>query len=98
MRPRFNPWVGEISWRRKWQPTLVSLPGKSHGWRSVVGYSPWGHKESDTTEQLHFKMVISITKTRSRRHILHHPINLKWQIYREQMNTCLGLRLGTKIP
>ena len=35
---------------RKWQPTPVLLPGKSHGWRSLVGYSPWGHKEVDTTE------------------------------------------------
>ena len=41
--------VGKIPWRRKWQPTPVSLPGKSHGW-SLVGYSPWGHKESDMTE------------------------------------------------
>ena len=41
-------------WRRKWQPTAVLLPGKSRGWRSVVGYSPWGCKESDTTEGLHF--------------------------------------------
>ena len=38
--------------RRKWQPTPVFLPGKSHGQRSLVGYSPWGHKESDTTERL----------------------------------------------
>ena len=38
--------------RRQWQPTPVFLPGKSHGWRSLVGRSPWGHKESDTTEQL----------------------------------------------
>ena len=45
--------VGKSLWRRKWQPTPVFLPGKSHGWRSVVGYSPWGCKESDTTEQLH---------------------------------------------
>ena len=52
--PRFNPWVGKISWRRKWQPTPVFLPGKSHGWWNLVGYSPWGRKESDTTEQLHF--------------------------------------------
>ena len=41
-------------WRRKWQPTPVLLPGKSHGLRSLVGYSPWGRKESDTTEWLHF--------------------------------------------
>ena len=40
--------------RRKWQPTPVFLPGKSHGQRSLVGYSPWGRKESDTTERLHF--------------------------------------------
>ena len=39
-----------IPWRRKWQSTPVLLPGKSHGQRSLVGYSPWGHKESDTTE------------------------------------------------
>ena len=41
------------SWRRKWQPTPVPLPGKSPGQRSLVGYSPWGCKESDTTEWLH---------------------------------------------
>ena len=53
-RPRFDPWVGNILWRRKWQPTLVPLLGKFRGQRSLVGYSPWGCKESDTTEQLHF--------------------------------------------
>ena len=47
-------WVGKISWRRKWQSTPVLLPGKSHGQRSLVGYSLWGCKESDTTERLHF--------------------------------------------
>ena len=41
-------------WRRQWHPTPVLLPGKSHGWRSLVGHSPWGLKELDTTEQLHF--------------------------------------------
>ena len=51
-RPGFNPWIGNISWRRKWQPTPVFLPGKFHGWWNLVGYSPWGCKESDTTEQL----------------------------------------------
>ena len=40
--------------RRQWQPTPVFLPGKSHGWRSLVGRGPWGHEELDTTEQLHF--------------------------------------------
>ena len=47
--------------RRQWQPTLVLLPGKSHGWRSLVGYSLWGHEESDTTEQLHFHFSLSCT-------------------------------------
>ena len=54
MRPGFYSWVGKIAWRRKWQPTPVLLPGKSHEWRSPVGHSPWGNKESDTTEQLRF--------------------------------------------
>ena len=49
----FNPWVGKIPWRRKWQPTLVFLPGKSHGRRSLAGYSPWGCKELDTTGWFH---------------------------------------------
>ena len=51
-RSRFDPRLGKISWRRKWQPTPVFLPGKSHGQRSLEGYSPWGLKESDTTERL----------------------------------------------
>ena len=49
-RTRFDPWVGKIPWRRKWQPTLLFLSRKSHGWRSLAGYSPWGCKELDTTE------------------------------------------------
>ena len=48
----FDPWVRKIPWRRKWKPTPVNLPGKSHGQRSLVGYSLRGHKESDTAEQL----------------------------------------------
>ena len=49
-RLRFSPWVWKIPCRRKCQPTPVFLPGKSHEQRSLVGYSPWGHKESDMTE------------------------------------------------
>ena len=56
-RPGFNPWVRKTPWRRKWQPTPVLLPGKSHGQKSLVGYSPWGLKESDTTERLHSKKI-----------------------------------------
>ena len=48
-----------LSWRRQWHPTPVLLPGISHGWRSLVGCSPWGHQESDTTERLHFHFSLS---------------------------------------
>ena len=56
-----TPGWGRFPWRRKWQPPPVFLPffpilatGKPHGWRSLVGYSPWSRKELDTTERLHF--------------------------------------------
>ena len=55
----FHPWVGKIPGRRKWQPTPVLLPGKSHGRRSLVGCSPWGLEESDTTERLHVHFSLS---------------------------------------
>ena len=48
--PGIHPWVGKVLWRRKWQPTPVFLSGESHGQRSLVGYSPQGHKPSDTIE------------------------------------------------
>ena len=50
--PVFDPWVRKILWRRAWQLTPVFLPGESHGQRHLAGYSPWGHKELDMTEQL----------------------------------------------
>ena len=59
-RHRFDPWVGKIPWRRKWQLTPAFLPGKSHGQRSLVGYSPWSHKESDMTEQLTLFTFLSL--------------------------------------
>ena len=62
-RPGFDPWVGKTSWRRKWKPTPVLLPGKPHGWRSLVGYSPWGHRQSDTAEWLHFHFHCMLTLT-----------------------------------
>ena len=51
-RQGFDPCVGKIRWRRAWQPTPVFLPGESQGQGSLVDYNPWGHKESDTAEQL----------------------------------------------
>ena len=49
----FEPWVGKLLWRRKWQLTAVFLPGKCHAQRSLMGCSPWGHKESEMTEHTH---------------------------------------------
>ena len=64
---QFDPWVKKIPWRRKCQPTPVFLPGKSHGQRSLAGYSPWGCKESDSTEHtcppthIHSLLVILVS-------------------------------------
>ena len=54
--------VGKIPWRRKWQPIPVLLTGKSHGQRSLVGYSPWDRKEWDMIEWLHFLFFILAVK------------------------------------
>ena len=62
-RHGFNPRVRKIPWRRKWHPTPVFLPGKSHGQRSLVGYRPWGLKESDTTHWLNDKKVPLLVAT-----------------------------------
>ena len=61
-RCQFHLWVGKIPWRRKWQPTPIFLPGKSHGQRSLAGYSPWDCKESDMIEWLTHKQswVVSV--------------------------------------
>ena len=74
----FSPWVRKIPWRRAWQPTPVFLSGKSHGERSLAGYSPWGHKESDTIEATVYIVVI--------RQIANHiscsyPNNLKLRLH-----------------
>ena len=56
---RFNVFPMKLPQRRRWHPTPVLLPGKSHGRRSLVGCSPWGRYKSDTTEQLHFHFPLS---------------------------------------
>ena len=50
-RCKFDPWVGKISWRRKWLPTPVFLPAEFYGWRSLAGYNPWDQKEPPRIEQ-----------------------------------------------
>ena len=57
----FDSWVGKIPWRRKWKSTPALLPGKSHGHRRLIGYNPWGRKESDMTEQLVFIFIYKET-------------------------------------
>ena len=56
-RPRIDPWVRRILWRRKWQPAPVFLLGESHGQRRLVGTSPWGFEESDMTWQLNMSTL-----------------------------------------
>ena len=78
-------------WRRKWQPTPVLLPGKSHEQRSLVGYSPWGCKEPDTTEQLHFHFLYITTATVQQAHQL--KIEKKNQFMGSQKCGATGLGL-----
>ena len=67
-RPGFDPRVGKMPWRRKWQPAPVFLPGESHGQRSLAGYSLRGHKESDMTEQLTCAWACMHTHTHTHTH------------------------------
>ena len=61
-RRRFDSWVKKIPWRRAWQPTPVSLPGESHGQRSLAGYSPWGRKSR--TQLSNYTTTTTITRFR----------------------------------
>ena len=71
----FNPWVEKIPWSSKWHPTPVFLPGKSHGQRSLVGYCPWGHKESDMTERLNTHKHTHSWSTRLSQFLLYSKVN-----------------------
>ena len=57
-RPGFDPWVRKIPWRKAWQPAPVLLPGESHGQRSLVGYSPWGHKNRTWLSYFHSSLKV----------------------------------------
>ena len=76
---RFDSWAGKISWRRKWQPTPVFLPGESHGQRSLVGYGPQGHKESD---------MIEVTWHAQGKPMSLNAMNMTWFNYQKQFRTC----------
>ena len=72
----FHLWLYDRIQRRGWHPTPVVLPGKSHGWRSLVGCSPWGHEESDTTERLHFHFSLWCME----KEMATHSSVLAWRI------------------
>ena len=72
------PGSGRSPWRRKWQPTPVLLPGESHGGRSLVGYSRWDLKESDTTKRLHFHFQVAGTAEAGQSSFLVAKLSLLW--------------------
>ena len=99
-RPGFDPWVRKIPWKRKWQPTPVLLPGKSHGRMSLVSCSPWGHKELDTTEWLHFHKAI---KNKSFGSSLHPPTSSKTApnhnvVTYLAINPAMSMQLRSNLP
>ena len=61
----FNPCFGKIPWRRKWLATPVLLPGEFHQQWSLAGYSPWGHKELDMTEQITLSLIGNLSQVAS---------------------------------
>ena len=72
----FDPWVGKIPWRRKWQPTLLFLPEKSHGQRSLEGYSPWGCKVRHDRAHMQFKLLLGLGSCSHHHPLPHLPVYL----------------------
>ena len=77
--PGSIPWSGRFTWRREWQPFWVFLPGKSHGQRSLVGYSLWGHKELDMTTWLTFLLSV-LWEHLMEKEMANHSSVLAWRI------------------
>ena len=97
-RPRFSPWIGKIPWRRRWQPTPVFLPGKSHGQRTLVGYSPWGCTDLGTTEQLHVLENIILSEKNQAEKDSYHMTSLLPGYKREMLKAniqCSGSSSGS---
>ena len=80
--------------RRQWQPTLVLLPGKSHGQRSLVGCSPWGHEESDTTEGLHFHFSLSCIEEGNGNALQYTSLENPWRVEPGGLRSMGSLRVA----
>ena len=94
-RPGFNPWLRKIPWRRQWPPSPVLLPRKFHGWRSLVGYSPWSRKESDMIEWLH---LLSLkTHDQVRNPVIFYLQQRNWRWHRPQLPHMLKADTFTKL-
>ena len=101
-RPRFDPCIRKIPWRRAWQPIPVFLPGESHGQRSLVGYRPWGCKELDTTEWLSIECLHS-RSPRSSEKTLGIDSHFSWKLSHPGTSSLQGSRgwilgWGTHMP
>ena len=77
----FDPWIGKIPWKRKWQPTPIFLPEKSYGQRGLAGYSPWDHRELDTREQLTLPLPKSVISFEDRWKQKPHIYFLNFEFY-----------------
>ena len=86
-RHGFDPWVGKIAWRRKWQPTPVFWLGESHGQRSLGGYLPWGHTESDMSAATECACT----------HACHSPSNLSVDMRLIQFRSRESLKRRTEV-
>ena len=93
----FNPWSRKSPWRWKWQPTPVSLPGKSHGQRNLAGYSLWGHKESDRTLRLNNSPGFGITLPHNRKRALGYVFKGSWVFWTINYER-LKLRISEALP
>ena len=80
-RPGFDPWVGKIPWRRKWQTTLVFLPGKSHGWRSLAGYHPQATKSRTQLSNFTSYLCWMLDSTYKRYHMVSFFLFLTYLVW-----------------
>ena len=90
----FDPWLRNIPWKKKWQPTSVFLPGESHGQRSLEVYSPWGCKQLDMTEQLttaFFLLSLQELRVSQEDRMIHRHLSLT--AWTEMLSSPLGSML-----